>query len=168
MTTKPHSINDFKINPTILGQNGYKEYRDGFQNKESYISSWQKCVQNEHGKAYFINFNFHDNSYFFNLNRGNVITANPYSWSLDLQFKDMEEEMVVNVKVFSSNKDLHTIEKFCERLFKKMEFQNDEYWEVDGQEKHQLEQKEQRILEAKVELEGQLPSKKESPKRRKI
>ena len=65
MSNKP-SINDLIINPKLLEENGYKQYTDSLADKNTYVGSWQKCVRNEYGKAYFINFNFSDMSYYYN------------------------------------------------------------------------------------------------------
>lgn len=156
MKNKEYTINDLKINPTVLSENGYMKYTDNLKDKETYIGSWQKCVRNEYGKAYFINFNFHDNSYYYNFSREHLITANPFSWEADLQFNDMDEEMTINVKIFSSNKDLESVEKFCDKLFKKMEFQNYEYWEDNDKANHLLEQKSKRVTEDALLLEKEL------------
>ena len=114
-----YKITDLKIYPDMLEQNGYKKYNDSMQNKNSYMGTWQRTIHNEHGKAYFINFNFFDNSYYYNLSRQHIhiIAANPYSWEVDLQFNNMEEDMTINTTIFSSNKSLEEIENVCDRLF---------------------------------------------------
>ncbi len=160
-----NTINDLNINPDLLEKNGYKKYRDSFLIKESYFGSWQKIITNEYGDAYSINFNLYDNSCYYNKQlkeRGADI--NPYSWEADLQFNDMEEEMTVNVKVFASNKDLKSVESFCNRLFKKMEFKNYAYWEESDISNHELEHKKERIMESANHLEVNLSKNQEKVK----
>lgn len=109
MSNKP-SINDLIINPKILEENGYKKYTDSLADKNTYVGSWQKCVRNKYGKAYFINFNFSDMSYYYN-RMGNHSSYNlsPYNYECDLQFNDSEDGSTINVKIFSTPKTFLTV-----------------------------------------------------------
>lgn len=163
-----YKITDLKIYPDMLEQNGYKKYNNSMQDKNSYMGSWQRTIYNEHGKAYFINFNFFDNSYYYNLSHQHIITANPYSWEVDLQFNSMEEDMTINTKIFSSNKSLEEIENVCDRLFKKMNFRNYNYYEEKDEDNHKKEIKENIILENFNILNKDLPKKNSKKSKNKI
>jgi len=163
-----NKITDLKIYPDILENHGYKKYNDSMQDKNSYIGSWQKTIYNEHGKAYFINFNFFDNSYYYNLSNQHIITANPYSWEVDLQFNSIDEDMTMNTKIFSSNKNLEEIEKICERLFQKMNFRNYDYYEEKDEDNHKKEIKENLILENFNLLDKELPKNNNKKSKNKI
>ncbi len=148
-----YKIEDLSIHPEILKQNGYKSYPDRMQNQDTYVSSWQKRFDNEHGKAYFINFNFHDLSYF---HKKHNLQGNPFSWEADLQFNSLDEDMTINVKLHGTNKNLEEVEKFCNKMFNKMQFRNYEYYSDEDENNHKKEIKETEIIENALILEKEL------------
>lgn len=160
-------IEDLSINPKLLESSGYRKYTDNLKNKDSYIASWQKAVHNEHGKAYFVNFSFYDNSLFLQQVNNK---SNPYSWETDLQFNSLEDDMTINIKIFATNKNLEEIEKICDRMFKKMQFRNYEYYADTDEENHKADIKKEEISENAFNLNKELSSKTNSQikKRKKI
>lgn len=164
MTNKLDKLNQLSITPAILASNGYKQFLDTLKDKSSYVESWQKCVRNEHGKAYFINFNFYVLSGLYQNDKQDI---NPYSWGANLQLDTLEEDMTVNIKVFASHKNLTQVEAFCEKIFKRMQFRNYEYYSDDEENSHKNEIKKQEILESANVLESQLPKKREKQPKRK-
>lgn len=125
------------ITPAILQAAGYKAFRDSLKgDQESYAGSWQKCVRDEGGKKYFINFNFYDMG---RLYRSQGIGGNPCGWECSLQMAGLDDEMTVNTKIFSSNAQLARVESFCEKLFESMEFAYYEYGDAESEGKHRLE-----------------------------
>jgi hypothetical protein len=165
MTINYDKLNKLSITPSILASNGYKDFRDPLANPSSHLQAWQKCVRNEYGKAYFINFTFSDLTEFY---RDRNIDVNPYSWEADMQLETLEEDMTINIKVLSCNKDLNQVEEFCEKMFKKMQFRNYEYYVDGAEDKHKNEIKKQEILENTAILANELPEKTGKTNRNKI
>ena len=121
-------IEDLTINSKLLQESGYKLYNDTMKAKNSwYMGSWQKRYDDENGRMYFINFTFFDKHKDENLK--SVFKDNRFSWEADMQFKSIEDDMTINISLFSSKKNLQEIESFVLKLFKKMNLQ---YYEYDG------------------------------------
>ncbi len=152
------NINELIINPTILEANGYKKYTDSLADRNTYFGSWQKCVRNEYGKAYFINFNFSDMSYYYNRIESQK-NSNPYSYECDLQFNDSEDNTTINVKIFSSPKTLEQLELYVDKFFKRMQFKNYEYYDDEDENKHQNELLRNKKLEEATKLSEELKPK---------
>lgn len=157
-----YKLEDLSINPKILSENKYNKYSDSLKRYNAeYMESWQKTVYNDYGKAYFINFNFSDLS---DLYLKSNLEGNPYSWEADLQFNTIEDDMTVNVKVFGTHRDLESVEKFCDKMFKQMQFKNYDYYSDEEEYRHK---KEVLITSELNQLQKELPINNETTKRTK-
>lgn len=158
-------IKDLAINPEVLKESGYKSFNDRMKEQNSwYIGSWQKRYDDENGRMYFINFTFFDKHKDENLK--NVFKDSRFSWEADMQFNSIEEDMTINMSIFSSQKSLEQIEAFVLKMFKKMNFQ---YYEYDGTTGLNLEihQKQAKSEEMAENLENLIPENKKTNKRSK-
>ncbi len=167
MSNKP-SINDLIINPKILEENGYQKYTDSLADKNTYVGSWQKCVRNEYGKAYFINFNFSDMSYYSTECTITLYNLSPYHYECDLQFNDSEDGSTINVKIFSTSKTLEQIELYIDKMFHKMQFRNYEYYDEEDEQKHYNEFLKNKKLEEATKLSEALQPKATKNKKLKV
>src|SRR5579875_1335446 len=108
-------IKDLNINPQILEENGYREFRDPMKrDNPAYKKSYQKRFDDEYGKKYFINFSF--THYTHNMYGGNIPES--VSWEADVQLETVDGS-TINLLYFSA-KDHHLqqVEKFFETQFK--------------------------------------------------
>lgn len=131
-----YKLEDLSINPELLANNNYRRFMDPLRkHSESYVESWQKTVYNDYGKAYFINFGFNDLSSMYSQHN---IDGNPYSWQSDMQLNTFND-MTINIEVLGSNRDLHEVEAFCEKMFKQMQFKNYDYYSDEAEHLHKKE-----------------------------
>lgn len=145
-----YKLKDLSIHPELLANNNYRIFIDVLKkHNEGYVESWQKAVYNDYGKAYFINFEFHDMSSMFSKHN---IDGNPYSWQADMQLNTFDE-MTINIEILGNNRDLQSVENFCERMFKQMQFKNYDY---DSDTKENLHKKEISVMDEVKELEKEL------------
>ena len=160
-----YKLEDLSINPEVLANNNYKSFIDSTRKyNEGYVESWQKTVYNDYGKAYFINFEFHDMSSIYSQHK---IDGNPYSWQADMQLNTFDD-MTINIEVLGCNRDLESVENFCAKMFKQMQFKNYDYFSEEEEYKHK---KEIAIVEEVKALEEELPKNntaKSSTKKKKI
>jgi len=154
-----YNIENLSITPEILKLNRYNHYFDRTKDRETYVSSWQKRFDNDHGKAYFINFNFFDLSLF---HKKHNLQGNPFSWEADLQLHSLDEDMTINLKVYGTNKTLEEVEKFCEKMFNKMQLRNYEYYSDEDENNHKREIKKAEVIEEASNLDKELTKKNNS------
>lgn len=158
-------IEDLMINPKVLKEAGYKSFNDRMKEKSAwYMGSWQKRYDDENGIMYFINFNFFDQHKDEHLK--SAFKDSRFSWEADMQFNSIEEDMTINMSIFSSKKNLQEIEVFVLKLFKRMNIQ---YYEYDGHTGLNLEthQKQVKSEEMAENLENLIPENKKTNKRSK-
>lgn len=131
-----YKLEDLSINPELLANNNYRKFIDPLKkHSESYVESWQKTVYNDYGKAYFINFEFNYLSSIYS--QGNIV-GNQYSWQADIQLNTFDD-MTINIEVLGNNHDLQSVENFCEKMFKQMQFKNYNYYSDDEEHMHKKE-----------------------------
>jgi hypothetical protein len=159
-----YKLEDLSIHPKILAENKYNKFNDSTKRyNEEYMESWQKTIYNDYGKAYFINFNFYNMTHIYSQHK---IKGNPYSWEADLQFNSLDNDMTVNIKVFGTHRNLHSVENFCEKMFNQMQFKNYDYYSDEDEYKHK---KGLEVINDVNELEKELPksnTKKKNTKRK--
>lgn len=113
------------ISEKELLASGYKKYKDSRKTDTTYTGSFQKCFWDEMGKAFYLNFCFNDYSK-DSLFAGQQM--NRHHWTADLQFNSLEDDMTVNVGIFSADKKtLPEIESFVQKMFSRMHFQHYEH-----------------------------------------
>jgi hypothetical protein len=95
------------------------------------------------------------------------IDNNPYSWQADMQLNTFDD-MTINIEVLGNNRDLQSVENFCAKMFKQMQFKNYDYFSEEEEYKHK---KEIAIIDEVKALEEELPKNntaKSSTKKKKI
>ena len=122
-------MNPEKFKENLL-ENGYKKFKPHL--KDSFTESYQKCIRDDIGKKYFINFYYHPDQLF----RNNQVWKSRLE--LEIQFNKVykKKEYTYNLTMFSMykvNKEkihimhpLNEIEELVEDMFKKQKF---EYYE---------------------------------------
>lgn len=114
------------ITEEVLLRNGYKKFDNDWRkrlNPDTYIYSYQKRLDNETGKKYFITLNLDD--YF------KIALHYDKAWSVSVQFYLSEEE-TFNVEYFVYNHTtIQMVEDFYEKMWNAMGCGYYEKWDED-------------------------------------
>lgn len=115
----------------ILIARGYKQYPPSAFDSDIVVALFQKRVDDENGKKYFINVKKNDMSFIPEGHRGNY--WKPFSYDYNIQVTFGEDERTVNLEMFSGW-SIEQVEQFMKDFFDKMKPNYYELW--DGEDRH--------------------------------